>query len=417
VSLLILHKKNQSRRRHLARACEYASQHGEQLVLMMKDPTWEADFADQVMHVDVANIQQTLAAVSELAVPISAVASFAEAAVPTAAKVSAVLGLPGVSEHTAYIARDKFAMRQAFAAASVCQPGFALAKTPEEARNAARGAGFPLVLKPVLGTGSMCVRSIASQAELETHFAYLQKKSWNNFSSDPLYDTAYRAHDGALLVEEFVPGPEICVESIVVGRETHVIAIHDKPLPTGPTFEEVYACTPTRLPRQVVDRVVETTKAVHAALGIASGATHVEFRLRECTEPVVLEAAARMGGGPIYRSVLLSTGVDLVAAALDLASGRAPDQLRPTGRGPVGFWNIFSERPGRFISAQGLEEARADPRVDEIDIYRQPGEYLDVPPRTIQGHGHLIFSVDAVEQLDDAFRYFLKTVRLETEAA
>jgi biotin carboxylase len=166
-----------------------------------------------------------------------------------------------------------------------------------------------------------------------------------------------------------------------------------------------------------VARVVEATKAVHAALGIVLGATHVEFRLREGTEPVVLEAAARMGGGPIYRSVLLSTGIDLVAAALDLASGRTPGQLRPAALRPVGFWNIFPERAGRFIGALGLEEARADPQVDEIDIYREPGEYLDVPPQTIQGHGHLIFSVDTVEQLDDAFRYYLATVRLETEDA
>lgn len=87
MSLLILHKKNQSRRRHLARAHEYASQHEEQFIPMMKDPTWEADFADQVLRADVGSIQQTLAAVGELTFPISAVASFAEPAVPTVAVV------------------------------------------------------------------------------------------------------------------------------------------------------------------------------------------------------------------------------------------------------------------------------------------------------------------------------------------
>jgi biotin carboxylase len=417
VSLLILHKKNQSRRRHLARARDYASEHGEQLILMMRDPTWEAELAHQVVRADVGSIEQTLTAVTQLTAPISAVVSFAEAAVPTVARAAAVLGLPAVSERTAYLARDKFAMRRAFAAASIRQPGFALAKTPDEARNAARGAGFPLVLKPVLGTGSMCVRSVANQAELESHFAFLHENSWTSFASDPLYDAAYDKHDGALLVEEFVPGPEICVESLVVDGETHVIAIHDKPLPTGPTFEEVYACTPTRLPRQVVTRIVETTKAVHDALGITLGATHVEFRLRDGREPVVLEAAARMGGGPIYRSVLLSTGIDLVAAVLDLASGRTPGQLRPGALRAAGFWNIFPERAGRLVDVQGLDEVRADPHVDEIDIYREPGDYLDVPPRTIQGHGHLIFTVDTVDELDETFRHYLTTLRLNTEDA
>ena len=415
MSLLILHKKNQSRRRHLIRAHEYARQHGEELILIMKDPTWEADFADRVVHADVGSVEQTLAAVRRLTVPISAVASFAEAAVPTVATVAAVLSLPAVSERTAYAARDKYAMRQAFAEGSVSQPAFALAKTAEEARLSARKTGFPVVLKPVLGTGSMYVRSIASQPELDSHFALLKKKSWANFAGDPLYSAAHYKHDGALLVEEFVSGPEICVDSLVVAGETHVIAIHDKPLPTGPTFEEVYACTPTRLPRHVVDGVAEATKAVHAALGISMGATHVEFRLREGREPVVLEAAARMGGGPIYRSVLLSTGIDLVAAALDLASGRTPSQLQPAALRTVGFWNIFPDRPGRFTGVRGLEEARADPRVDEIEIYRELGEYLDVPPQTIQGHGHLVFTVDSVDELDDTFRHYLKMVRLETQ--
>jgi biotin carboxylase len=419
MSLLILHKKNESRRRHLARAREYARQHGERLVLAMTDPTWEADFADQVVIADIRSVEQTLAVAGELAGdgdPISAVASFAEAAVPTVATLAVELDLPAVSERTAYLARDKFAMRQAFAAAGVPQPGFALARTLREARVAARRTGFPVVLKPVLGTGSMYVRSVADEAELDDIFALLLQRAWDSFTGDPLYQQARREHDGALLIEEFVPGPEVCVDSLVVDGETHVIAIHDKPLPTGPTFEEVYACTPTRLPGEVAARVGEATKAVHAALGITTGATHVEFRLRGGAEPVVLEAAARMGGGPVYRSVLLSTGVDLVAAALDLASGRRPDPSWRHAPRPVGFWNMFPERPGQFTRVQGLEEVNADSQVDEIAIYRQLGDYLAMPPATIQGHGHLIFTVDTVEQLDDAFERYRKTVRLETRA-
>jgi biotin carboxylase len=390
MSLLILHKKNESRRRHLARAREYARQHGERLVLAMTDPTWEADFADQVVIADIRSVEQTLAAAGELAGggdPISAVASFAEAAVPTVATLAVELDLPAVSERTAYLARDKFAMRQAFAAAGVPQPGFALARTLREARVAARRTGFPVVLKPVLGTGSMYVRSVADEAELDDIFALLLQRAWDSFTGDPLYQQARREHDGALLIEEFVPGPEVCVDSLVVDGETHVIAIHDKPLPTGPTFEEVYACTPTRLPGEVAARVGEATKA-----------------------------AARMGGGPVYRSVLLSTGVDLVAAALDLASGRRPDPSWRHAPRPVGFWNMFPERPGQFTRVQGLEEVNADSQVDEIAIYRQLGDYLAMPPATIQGHGHLIFTVDTVEQLDDAFERYRKTVRLETRA-
>ena len=402
----------------LARA-RMPGQHGERLVLAMTDPTWEADFADQVVIADIRSIEQTLAAADELAEggdPISAVASFAEAAVPTVATLAVELDLPAISERTAYLARDKFAMRQAFAVAGVPQPGFALASdawrsprggaTDRLPRSAEASAGHRQHVRPKCGRRGGTRRI----------FPLLLQRAWDNFTGDPLYQQARREHDGALLIEEFVPGPEVCVESLVVDDETHVIAIHDKPLPTGPTFEEVYACTPTRLPDEVAARVAEATKAVHAALHITTAATHVEFRLRGGAEPMVLEAAARMGGGPIYRSVLLSTGVDLVAAALDLASGRRPDPSCRHAPRPVGFWNIFPERPGEFTGVQGLEKVNADSQVDEVAIYRQLGDYLAMPPATIQGHGHLIFTVDTVEQLDDAFERYRKTVRLETRA-
>ncbi|WP_405996979.1 ATP-grasp domain-containing protein [Streptomyces sp. NBC_00829] len=417
MSILVLHKKNLSRRRHLARAKQYAEQHGERLLLVMKDPDWEADYVDRVVIADTSSIDETLSAVRKLAddesEPFSAVVTFAEAPVPSVARVAAEFGLPSVSERAARLARDKWVMREAFAAGDVPQPRYGIAHTLDEARDIARRTGFPLVMKPVLGTGSMFVRSVENEEELAEHFEFFLKGAWEQFAYDPLHQTAQREYEGGLLLEEFVPGAEICVESLVHNGITHTLAIHDKPLPTGPTFEEVYACTPTRLPKAVVDAVEEATRAVHRALGITTGATHVEFRLRGDAEPVVLEAAARMGGGPIYRSVLLSTGVDMVEAVLDLARGLAP-RVEPRAKAtPVGFWNIFAERAGVFTGAAGLDEVRADPRVDEVEIYKSPGDHLLVPPQTFQGHGHLIFTVDDENELDPAFREMTATLRLE----
>jgi biotin carboxylase len=418
MSMLVLHKKNLSRRRHLARTRDYARAAGQRLIMIMKDPEWEADYVDEVVVADTSSIDETLAAAKDVAgtaAPVDAVFTFAEAAVPSAARIAAELGLPGVSERTACIARDKHAMRAAFDGAGVPQPRFRLASTLEQAEEAARWTGFPLVLKPIIGTGSMYVRSVADREQLAEHFETIRQGAWDGFEYDPLHGSSLRAYDGALLVEEFVGGPEICVESLVVDGATHILAIHDKPLPTGPTFEEVYACTPTRLPAATVDRVTPAVAAVHRAMGITTGPTHVEFRLRDGSEPVVLEAAARMGGGPIYRSVLLSTGVDMVEATLDLALGRSPViSPRPDPRS-IGFWNIFPERAGVLTEIEGAEKARNDPRVDELEIYRRPGDVLAVPPRTFQGHGHLIFKVDHVDDLDPTFTELTQMLRLHTE--
>ncbi|WP_433450976.1 ATP-grasp domain-containing protein [Streptomyces sp. CA-142005] len=419
MSILILHKKNLSRRRHLARARSYAAEHGEKLLLVMKDPTWETEYVDRVALADTSDLAETTAAVKELQAseeePIRGVVTFIDSGVPMAARVAADLGLPSVSERTAYLARDKFAMREAIArAGGVAQPRYGLARTLQEARTEAARIGYPLVLKPFIGSGSMYVRSVDSEAELDRWFEETRRGAWEGFEWDPLYDETYRLYEGALLLEEFVPGAEVSVESLVSDGETRVIAVHDKPLPTGPTFEEVYACTPTRVDPHIVARLAEATAAAHRALGIHTGGTHVEFRLRG-EEPVILEAAARLGGGPICRSVQLSTGVDMVEAVLDLATGRSPD-VRPLPEPrAVGFWNIFPERPGVLTTVSGLERAGADDRVDEIQIYREPGDFLDVPPHTFQSHGHLIFTVDGTDRLDAVFAEMVRMVRLETK--
>ncbi|MFF9426124.1 ATP-grasp domain-containing protein [Streptomyces sp. NPDC014746] len=417
MSILILQRKNLSRRRHLERARSYATQHGERLLLMMKDPTWEAEFVDRVVAADTSDLAETETAVKRLVhdedEPIRAVVTFTDSGVPMAARVAAVLGLPAVSERTAYLARDKFAMRRAAAEGGVAQPAFDLARTVDEAKEKAARIGYPLILKPFIGYGSMYVRRIDDERDLEEHFEALRTGAWEGFDYDPLYEEAVRLYEGALLLEEFVPGAEVSVESLIVDGTTRVIAVHDKPLPTGPTFEEVYACTPTRLPAHVVERLEEATARVHEALGIRTGGSHVEFRLRG-EEPVLLEAAARLGGGPICRSVQLSTGVDMVGAVLDLACGRTP-RIEPAERTThVGFWNIFPADPGFLAGVDGLDRAVEDPRVDEIQIYREPGEFLDVPPRTFQSHGHLIFQVDAAEDLDGTFEELVRTVRLRT---
>lgn len=411
MSILILHKKNLSRRRHLTRAQEYARQSGQRLLLIMKDPTWEKEYVDQVIVADTSSIDDTLAAARGLAEPVDAVLTFAEAPVPAVARVAADLGLPAVGERTAFLARDKYAMRTAVGD-EAGQPKFALARDLAEARRVAAGIGYPLILKPIIGTGSMYVRSVPDDAELAEHFETVRRGSWESLDYDPLHARAREEYGGALLLEEFVPGTEISVESVVSGGRTTSFAIHDKPLPTGPTFEEVYACTPTRLPAATVERLYAATAAVHEAMGIEVGVTHVEFRLRG-DEPVLLEAAARMGGGPIYRSVQLSTGVDMVEAALDLALGREPVIAPGPEPVAVGFRNIFPDRAGTLTAVRGVEEAKADPRIDEIEIYKQIGEYLKVPPQTFQGHGHLIFTADSTGHLDELFEEFRRLVRLE----
>ena len=419
MSILILHTSNASRRKHFAAAREYARQHGERLLLIVRNPTWETGYVDRVAAADTSDIEQTVRAAKDLAASeneaIRGVAAFVEHSIPAAAAVAAALGLPFVDPHTAHAARDKYAMRTAFAGAGVPQPDFGLARSEAEALAEAARIGYPLVLKPLIGGGSMYVRRVDNDAELTEHFEMIRRGAWDGFDYDPLYRSAKREYRGGLLIESYVPGGEVSVESLVIDGQTEVLAIHDKPLPmNGPYFEEVFYATPSELPGPALARIMELTAAAHKELGITIGATHTEFRVRPDQDPMILETAARLGGGPIYRSVLLSTGVDMVHAVLDLALGRRPGIRVAEPPAPTGFYLFFADRAGTIKAVHGIEEAAADPRVHEIDLYRKVGDRVDVPPHVWQAHGHVIFTAARRDGLGDVFDD-LKSIRLDVE--
>jgi len=66
MSILIIHKTNLSRRRHLARTHEYARPHGERMLMSMKDPTWERDYVDRMITADTTSIVETVLAATDL---------------------------------------------------------------------------------------------------------------------------------------------------------------------------------------------------------------------------------------------------------------------------------------------------------------------------------------------------------------
>ncbi|MBT2492937.1 ATP-grasp domain-containing protein [Streptomyces sp. ISL-96] len=386
----------------------------------MKDPTWENEFADVVLSVDTSDIKATVAAVRDLAAsepePIRAVAAFVGHSVPAAAAVASELGLPFISEHAAHTVRDKYAMRRAFDSENIPQPVYGLARTVEEALTQSARIGFPLVMKPLVDNDTGYLRRVDDIDELTEHFATIQRGAWAGIEHNPLYEWAINEYDYAIILEQYLPGAEISVESIVVDGQAHVIAIHDKPLPaTGPYFADVHYTTPSRLPVEVQQRVIELVAAAHRAIGMEMGATHTEFRIQEDGTPKILETAARIGGGPVYQSVLLSTGVDLVTAVLDIASGRKPDLSPRPEPTPTGFYLFFAERAGRISAITGVQEAALNPHVHELSLYRKVGDTVDVPPHVWQSLGHVIFTADSSDGLVRTFNELVKSINLELE--
>ena len=143
------------------------------------------------------------------------------------------LGLPGADPGAVERCRDKRRQRAALAGSGVAVPAHVPATTPEDAASAAAEIGFPVVVKPADGTGSRGVRLCCTAAEVHDHTAGLLARG---------HDERGRPTIGAVLVEEYVSGPELSVETF--GFE--VVGITAKHLGPATMVRRVRP----RLPRQ-----------------------------------------------------------------------------------------------------------------------------------------------------------------------
>lgn len=411
--LLVVHTTNLSRRPHLRRARSCVPR----LALLQDGPTWEREYADRIADVDTRDLDACVRAARELheQEPVEAAVAFAEHSVLAAATIAEDLGVRGPGVRTATLARDKYLMRRAMDAAGVPCPRFALAGSVADAQAVARDFGYPVILKPIIGGGSQYVRRVDNPAEVAEYFPGIQDGVWDAYDYDPMCAPSRAAYHEAVLIESFIPGGELSVESLIIEGQTEVLAIHDKPMPMdGPSFDELYSCTPSRFPPQVVRRLHELTDLMHRSIGLRSGATHAEFRITPEGDPVALEVAARIGGGGLYSSVLHSTGVDMVEAVIELAHGRQPALSRHEPR-PTGEYSLIAEDEGILVSVDGLETARADPQVLDITIYNEIGSEILTPPRAFQAHGHVLATAGTLSELDEVIERTVAALKFRVQ--
>ncbi|WP_407285513.1 ATP-grasp domain-containing protein [Streptomyces sp. BP-8] len=298
-----------------------------------------------------------------------AVLTWDETLLETAAEVARRLGLPHMSPEAAHRCRDKLATRRLLGAAQVPSAGFRHVGTHAEALAAAEALGWPVVVKPRALAGSIGVARADDPGQLARAYDQALGASFPGI----------RAPAGAI-VEEYLPGPEISVDCAVSDGAVRIVNVAHKRLGFAPHFEEVGHLVAPWRDEPWADEVRSVVTDAHTALGIRTGLTHTEIR-RTPTGPRVVEVNGRLGGDFIPLLGTLATGVDPVAAAADLALGRAPD-LTPVRDRCAEVRFVYPERDGTVRSLD-LTAATAVPGIVEAVPLAAPGTELLLPPRGI----------------------------------
>src|SRR5205085_2058496 len=257
---------------------------------------------------------------------------------------------------------------------------------------------FPCVIKPLVLSGSRGVIRADNPAELRSALARLSA-----LLRSP--DVAQRRDPDMdrVLIEEFIPGPEVALEGLLTAGRLHLLALFDKPDPLdGPYFEETLYVTPSRHPAVLQDAVAREVSRGCAALGLAEGPVHAELRLSPAG-PRILEIAARSIGGLCGRALRFGVGVTpeelLLRPALGTAGEPPPREKRASG---VVMLPIRSR--GVLEEVRGVEEARRVPFVEDVAITAHLREELVPLPEGASYLGFAFARGDTPEQVEQALR-------------
>ena len=313
------------------------------------------------------------------------------------AAASAACGLPGISFETAVKATDKAAMIKAFDEHGVEHPWYFVAEGHAEFEKVLDKASFPCIMKPTDNSGSRGVVLAHDRAELKHAYEYSHKES----------------RGGAVIIEEYRQGPEFSVEVMVIDGEPHVLQITDKLTTGAPHFVEMGHSQPTG--QCEINREKLSDLAIRAcrAVGIGCGPAHVEMILTG-DGPRMVELGARMGGDCITTHLVpLSTGIDMVGATIDVATGKKPD-ISPKFRKGSAI-RYFNTPAGRFSGVEGLEEAKRIPGIQEITIVKTIGAEITDIGSSVDRIGFVIAQADTAEEAVSVCEEAIRKVRVSIE--
>lgn len=176
----------------------------------------------------------------------------------------------------------------------------------EPNRDGAGEVAFPAVVKPIHGTGSAGVVRVDDAATL-----------------DHALEAAFAGGDAAILVEDYVNGPEFSVETIVRRGRVVWTGVTAKTTgsSTGIGFVEIAHTVGPASADEHAD-LLRVNAEVMAHLGLGDGAVHSEYRLGP-NGPIVMEVNGRLPGGNITTLHSLATGVHVEDAIVAAFLGEA----------------------------------------------------------------------------------------------
>lgn len=255
------------------------------------------ELADRCVYQDVSDNETILSLALEE--KIDAIATDqTDVSIPTVQYVAQKIGLPHIKCSNIDNFRVKSKMRMVCEENGIKTPPFFVTDKIEEAHNFLNDLGCATIIKPVDSQGSRGVHKVTEISELE----------------DAFYDAQSYSKSGSVIIEKFIVGQEIEVDSVFKEGNLYATLIGDVfnfgVKDTFSSYERIY---PTSYSSEVQRKIVKQNEFIIKTLGLISGWTHGEYVVTPDEDVYLLEVGARGGGnfiGSDIVRIMLGMGTD-----------------------------------------------------------------------------------------------------------
>jgi biotin carboxylase len=313
--------------------------------------------------------------------PLTGVLGVGADAACTVAAVAHALGLRGITPATAALLADRLALHACLRRVGLPVPWSTAVETPAAVEAAMARTDGLLVAKPLEGGGGRGVVRLLRGVDPEWAFEV----------------AAFASPSGRVMLEEFVPGPQVHTESVVCRGRTMMVGFADRNLGLlerfAPFVIEAGRETPSSLHPAHRERVEALIAAATASLGIAHGTVQADLAIGP-RGPVLLDLAARLSSGyACTHEIPLGVGINFVELAIRLALGESIDaaELRPRWTQAVVQRFLFPT-PGTVVSVHGAMEAAVGEGIALLEVRATPGAVVQ-PVTSHASRGGVVIAI------------------------
>lgn len=313
----------------------------------------------------------------------------------SASYIAREMNLPGLSYDVAKVIKNKYKVRKIFVKENVDDVSQCYEiENYSDLELIKDRLKYPLIVKPCDGSGSKGINKVISYEQL--------KDACNEAIQ---YSIVSRA-----LVEDFIDGKEIGVESFVYNNEIYILGILDKKMTSPPNYAELGHST--FQDHIISGKVKNVVRKAIKALGINFGAVNMDILISKDNKITIIDVGARMGGNLIGSHIIpISTGIDYMEILIKSALGEniSISEMKKVEIKKQVVTRILALSPGVIMTMPDLKELLIENELDVI--HRLEVKKVIKKYRTnLDGNGYIIARSNSISEAEEKAEIALCTI-------